>query len=77
MGNVIREWENAWRKTKINYDEDLRTMISADKEFIDMLKKYIRKNTLILEAGCGYGHKYIYFSNYEASVVGIDIIKNL
>ena len=75
MRDVAREWENAWRKTKINYDEDIRTMISADKEFMDVLKKYIRKNTLILEAGCGYGHKCIYFNNYGASVVGIDIVK--
>jgi len=42
---------------------------------MDVLKKYIRKNTLILEAGCGYGHKCIYFNNYGASVVGIDIVK--
>jgi len=39
------------------------------------LGKYVREGILVLEAGCGYGHKCILLSKcYEANVVGVDIV---
>lgn len=77
MEEVRREWTKAWQKVKPNYDEDIRKVLisSSGLKFLKFLGKYIRKGQLILEAGCGYGHKCVLFSKYyKVNVVGVDIV---
>ena len=77
MEEVVKEWAEAWKKTKVNYGKDIYEMLSSqeNREFLRILKRYITKSSLVLEGGCGYGHKCILFSRYfGASVVGVDIV---
>lgn len=77
MEEVRKEWTKAWQKVKPNYEKDIYKVLtsSSGQKFLKFLGKYIRKGQLILEAGCGYGHKCVLFSKYyKANVVGVDIV---
>jgi len=78
MKKVAKEWGETWRKTQVDYDRDIHAMISSpdEHEFLKLLGRYIKKECWVLEAGCGYGHKCVYFSRYlGANVIGIDLVK--
>ena len=67
----------AWQKIKADCDKALYEMLSSpdNREFLKFLGKYVGRGQLVLEAGCGYGHKCLLFSKYyRASVVGVDIV---
>jgi ubiquinone/menaquinone biosynthesis C-methylase UbiE len=77
MKSVHEEWARAWQKIMPDYDRSVYEEFSSsdNREFLRLLGKYVREGTLVLEAGCGYGHKCVLFSKYyKASVVGIDIV---
>ena len=77
MERVRKEWIRAWQKVMLDYDESVYQELSSpdNQEFLKLLRKYIREGCLILEAGCGYGHKCMLFNKYyKASVVGLDIV---
>jgi len=77
MKKVVEEWTKVWQKMRPDYDKSVYEMLSSpdNQEFLKLLGKYIRGNCLILEAGCGYGHKCVFLAKYyKASVIGIDIV---
>ncbi len=77
MEKVAEEWSKAWQRVKPDYDKDFYKELSSpdSRESLKLLGKYIKKDQLILEAGCGYGHKCVLLSRYyKANVVGIDIV---
>ena len=77
MERVRKEWTKAWQKVMLDYDESIYQELSSpdNQEFLKLLRKYIREGCLVLEAGCGYGHKCILFNKYYgASVVGLDFV---
>ena len=78
MEEVAREWHEVWSRYKrIDYDKEVREMLASpdSREFIALLQKHVGVGKLVLEAGCGFGHKCIYFAKYhKARCVGIDIV---
>ena len=77
MEKVVEEWTKAWRKIRPDYDKSVYETLSSpdNQEFLKLLGKYVRKGCLVLEAGCGYGHKCVLFSKYyKANVIGVDIV---
>jgi len=77
MEKVREEWAKAWWKIKLDYDKIFYEDLSSpdNQEFLKLLKKYVGKGSLVLEAGCGYGHQCVFFSRYyKANVVGVDIV---
>jgi SAM-dependent methyltransferase len=77
MERVREEWTSAWKKIMLDYDESFYQELSLpdNREFLRLLRRYIREGALILEGGCGYGHKCVLFSKYyKANVVGVDIV---
>jgi len=72
---MAEEWRKIWREARPNYKEELRDLATFEDEFLKILDNYITRDSLILEAGCGFGVKCIYFNQrYGASCVGIDMI---
>jgi ubiquinone/menaquinone biosynthesis C-methylase UbiE len=77
MESVHEDWARAWQKIMPDYNKDIYEELSSpdNQEFLKLLGKYVREGILVLEAGCGYGHKCILLSKYyEANVVGVDIV---
>jgi SAM-dependent methyltransferase len=77
MYKAREEWTKAWKKIRPDYDKSVYEALSSpdDQEFLRLLGRYVRKGHLVLEAGCGYGHKCVLFSKYyKANVVGVDIV---
>jgi len=77
MERVREEWTRAWQKIKLDYEKGVREELSPidNQEFLRLLERYVGKGRLVLEAGCGYGHKCLLLSKYyKANVVGTDIV---
>jgi ubiquinone/menaquinone biosynthesis C-methylase UbiE len=77
MESVHEEWARAWQKIIPDYDKSVYEELSSPDnwEFLRLLGKYIGAGALVLEAGCGYGHKCVLFSkHYKANMVGVDIV---
>ena len=77
MEKVHEEWISAWRKVRPDYDKSIYEMLSSpdSRGFLKLLGKYVKKGCLVLEAGCGYGHKCVLFSKYyKANVIGVDFV---
>lgn len=77
MEEVREEWIEAWQKVKPDYDKSFYEDIASldNKAFLKLMGRYIKKGKLVLEAGCGYGHKCVLFSKYfKGEVVGVDIV---
>ena len=75
MREVAEEWRTAWAKVQLDYDKDLREILHDNNDFLKLLKKYVKGGSLVLEAGCGYGSKCVFFSKYfKANVIGVDIV---
>lgn len=77
MERVRQDWTKAWAKVKVDYNRSVYDVFLRpnSREFLKILGRYIKKDQLVLEAGCGYGHKCLLFSRYyKANVVGVDIV---
>jgi len=51
MERVREEWTSAWKKIMLDYDESFYQELSLpdNREFLRLLRKYIREGALILE----------------------------
>ena len=71
--DIKREFEEEWEGTSV--EALLKTnKYPRTKEEFDCLEKFLPKNDLILEAGCGLGPKLIHFDNKNYQILGIDYI---
>ena len=71
--DIKREFEEEWERTSV--EALLKTnKYPRTKEEFDCLEKFLPKNDLILEAGCGLGPKLIHFDNKNYQILGIDYI---
>ena len=69
------EFEDEWSRSKI---EDLISTndYKRARQERNLYEKYLPKNELILEAGCGLGPKIIYFKKQGFHVIGIDFVQS-
>ena len=69
MEKVHEEWTSAWRRVRPDYDKSIYEMLSSSdsREFLKLLGKYVKRGCLVLEAGCGYGHKCVLLSKYYSA----------
>jgi ubiquinone/menaquinone biosynthesis C-methylase UbiE len=77
MKKVAEEWRTTWTKVQLDYNKEVSEILQGSCDFLRLLKRYIKRGQLVLEAGCGYGSKCVLFSKYfNVNVVGIDIVLN-
>ena len=70
---IKRECEEEWEGTSV--EALLKTnKYPRTKEEFECLEKFLPKNDLILEAGCGLGPKLIHFNSKNYQILGIDYI---
>ena len=64
MERVCEEWAKAWRKIRPDYDKSIPEMLSSpeNQEFLKLLGKHVREGCLVLEVGCGYAIKCVFFT---------------
>ena len=75
MEIVERDWEKTWSKVVADYDIGKREKDVESVHFASILSKYVKKGSFLIEAGCGYGLRCLYFNRHnDASCVGIDIV---
>ena len=67
-GNTPEYWANSW--DELHFDELLQ-QCSLDP-LLPLFDKYVTKDALILEGGCGKGHWVAYFSDLGHKIVGLD-----
>ena len=70
---VKREFKEEWAATSVEALLGTNKYPRAKEEFT-CLEKFLSKDDLILEAGCGLGPKLIYFNNKNYKIWGIDYI---
>lgn len=61
-------WANSW--DDIGFDDALR--LCSQDPLRPVFEKYISKDSLVLEGGCGKGHWVAYLKNKGHNVVGLD-----
>lgn len=67
-GNTPDYWENSWDSIEF---EDALELCSKDP-LKNIFDKYVKKDSLILEGGCGKGHWVAYFADRNYKIVGLD-----
>ena len=70
---VKREFEEEWAGTSVENLLITNQYPRAKEEFA-CFEKFLPKDDLILEAGCGLGPKLIYFTQKHYSMVGVDYV---
>ena len=70
---VKREFEEEWAGTSVEALLETNKYPRTKEEFA-CLERFLPKDDLILEAGCGLGPKLIYFQNKNYKIWGIDYI---
>lgn len=70
---VKREFEEEWENSSIETLLGTNAYPRAREEFA-CLEKYLQRDDLILEAGCGLGPKLLYFEDKEYKIIGVDYI---
>jgi len=70
---VKREFEEEWAGTSVEALLETNKYPRTKEEFA-CLERFLPKDELILEAGCGLGPKLIYFYNKNYKIWGIDYI---
>lgn len=70
---VKREFEEEWAGTSVE-NLLITNQYPRAKEEFDCFEKFLPKDDLILEAGCGLGPKLIYFTQKHYSMVGVDYV---
>ncbi len=75
---VEKEWQRTWSKVIAGYDyaqQLKKDEVAQSYCLTEILSRYIKKGSLVLEAGCGYGLRCLYFNSHnEASCIGVDIV---
>ena len=70
---VKREFEEEWAGTSVE-NLLITNQYPRAKEEFTCFEKFLPKDDLILEAGCGLGPKLIYFTQKHYSMVGVDYV---
>ena len=70
---VKREFEDEWAGTSVEALLETNKYPRTKEEFA-CLERFLPKNDLILEAGCGLGPKLIYFDSKNYKIWGVDYI---
>ncbi len=70
---VKREFEEEWENTSVETLLETNHYPRAREEF-GYLEKFLPKNDLILEAGCGLGPKLLYFEKKDYKIIGVDYV---
>lgn len=67
-GDTPDFWANSW--DEIDFEEALKQC--KKDPIIPLFEKYVKRDSLILEGGCGKGHWVAYFTDRGNKVVGLD-----
>ena len=70
---VKREFEEEWENTSVETLIETNDYPRAREEFA-CLEKFLPRNELILEAGCGLGPKLLYFEKKNYNIIGVDYV---
>ena len=70
---VKREFEEEWENTSVETLLETNDYPRAREEFA-CLEKFLPRNELILEAGCGLGPKLLYFKKKNYNIIGVDYV---
>ena len=70
---VKREFEEEWGNTSVETLLETNDYPRAREEF-GYLEKFLPRNELILEAGCGLGPKLLYFEKKNYRIIGVDYV---
>lgn len=75
---IKKNWKNYYNNWAETYNRDVRNYGYIPSEFCQFLRKYIGKNMVILDAGCGTGLITECIKDREgAIIIGLDLAKNM
>ena len=78
MSDFIKKyWENNASKYKISYKASWKDNFAIDLE-IRNISRYIKKNSIVLDIGCGNGYSTFYqLKKKPKKIIGLDFAKNM